>query len=306
MRRRSGRQQGGLTIVEALVSLTLLLFGISAALVVYDASSKSFRKGENVTEQQQGVRIAFDEVSQDLHMAGLNHNPDGDANRPDEQVEAAYDTAIVIRGDFDVQDPSRAATPETAFAGGAFDCVSTGNDEIVAYVLAKPDGSSADTLVFSADVKDSPRDGIVEAVSIPNVALVQDDPPYTLYRITLNNDVTSWGSAAFVVRTALIDNVRSLTFRYYDRARNSINATFNLSSTADDIGGGEAVTTRRLRSSISRIEVDLVGLTREPELDWLDPEDPDPETRSYRKFQLRGDITPRNRRLVGVPDVPAS
>ncbi len=301
---RDDRTQRGLSIVEVLVAITILVLTTTAALVVYDAGWHSVKNGENATEQQQMVRISFDRLKSDLQLAGLNYNPDGTA-RPDEQIEAAYDTAVVVRADFDIQDPARNRTPEDVLAGGAFDWISTGNDEIVVYVLAKPDGSSVDTLTFDADVKDSPRDGVVETVSIPDVALVHDDPPYTLYRISLNNDTGTWGSPDFLVRTPIAENVRSLSLRYYDSSGAQINA-FDLSQTADDIGGGETPAARRDRSRIHRIELDLEGLTRDPDLYWKDPDDADPDTWAFRKFQLRGDVSVRNVGMIGVEDLPAN
>jgi hypothetical protein len=239
-------------------------------------------------------------------MAGFNYNLDGDDSRPDGQIEAAFDTAIVIRADFDHGNPSLVATPEASLAGGAFDTVSVGNDEIVAYVLAKPDGSSTGTLTFEADVKDAPRDGGVETVSISEVALVHDDPPYNLYRISLSNDLGTWGSDRFAVRTLLAENIRSLTFRYFDSSGNPLNSTFDLATASDDIGGGEASSQILRRSSIRRIELDLVGLTRDPDLGWRDPNDSDPATRAHRKFELKGDITLRNGGMVGLQDLPPS
>lgn len=298
-------REGGMSLAEVLVATAILAIAVVAALVLYDAARKSFKRGENATEQQQAVRIAFDKLNADLRMAGFNYNPDGAVGRPDEQIEAAYDTAIVLRADFDAEDPAASGTPEVALAGGAYLSVSTGNDEIVAYVLAKPDGSSTDTLTFQADVSESKRDGDVETVTIPNVALVQNDPPYTLYRVTLNNDPATWGTGAFVVRTPLVDNVRSMTFRYYNALGGAVNGTFDLSAVADDIGGSDAAGPKAQRASVRRIEVALVGLTREPDLGWVDSSDANPKTRAYRKFELRGDVTPRNLGMVGIRDLSA-
>jgi prepilin-type N-terminal cleavage/methylation domain-containing protein len=296
----------GLTLVEMLVAVAILAIAILIALLLYDAGRKSFKKGENVTEQQQAVRIAFDRLNADLRMAGYNTNPDGAGNRPDEQIEAAFDTAIVIRADFDAEDPALNATPETALAtGGAFTSVSTGNDEIVVYALGKPNWSGGQTLTFSADVRQSPRDGVVDTVNIPNVALIQDDPPYTLYRITLNNNVGTWGSPGFIVRTPLVENVRSLTFQYFGQTGGQINSTFDLTSTADDIGGAETLAGLQARGGIRRVNVALEGLTRDPDLQWLDATDTDPDTRRFRKFELSGDVTPRNLGLKGIRDLAA-
>ena len=305
MRRPScSASQSGMTLVEVLVAVAILAIAILIALLLYDAGRKSFKTGENVTEQQQAVRIAFDRLNADLRMAGYNTNPDGALTRPDEQIEAAFDTALVLRADFDAEDATLAATPEVALAtGGAFTSVSTGNDEIVVYALGKPGWTGGQTLTFSADVQQSPRDGVVETVNIPNVALIQDDPPYTLYRITLNNSTATWGTPAFIVRTPLVENVRSLTFQYFGQTGGQINSTFDLTSTADDIGGAETVAALQTRGGIRRINVSLEGLTRDPDLQWVDTADTDPDTRRYRKFELSGDVTPRNLGLKGIRDL---
>jgi hypothetical protein len=281
--------------------MAVLLIAVSCALTLYDRVWDSFKQGENAAEQQQGVRIAFDRIGSDLQMAGFNHNPDGDPARPDEQIEAAYDTAIVIRADFDARDATRSAVPEAALAAGAFDVVSTGNDEILVYFLAKPDGSSTDVLTFSADLREASRDGGLETVQISNVALVQDDPPYTLFRATLSNDPSDWGSDDFVERTPLAEDIGSLTFRYFDESSGQINAVFDLDGTADDIGGSES--TVAARASIHGVEVSLLGLSPDPDPDWVDPSDTNFSTRRFRKFRLASTIVPRNLGMVGIKDV---
>ena len=296
-------EESGLSLIEIMVVMVILVFAMSAALVVYDDSWRFFKEGENAVELQQTVRIGFDKLGSDLQMLGFNYNLDGNAARPDEPVEAAFDTAVVVRADFDARDPTESTTPEAALAGGIFDSVSTGNDEIVAYVLAKPDGSSTGTLTFEADVKEAPRDGVVETVNISNVALVHDDPPYGLFRISLNNDTSTWASADFFVRTLLAENVYALSFRYFNVSGGQINATFDLASTSDDIGGSEATGVLAQRSGIRRIEVNLVGMTGDPDLGWVDPQDTNAATQPHRKFYLKGDITPRNAGLTGIQDL---
>ena len=295
----------GMSMVEVLVALAVLVVAATIALLIYEASRKSFKRGENVSEQQQAVRIAFDRLTSDLRMAGFNYNPDGDPNRPDEQIEAAFDTAVVVRADYDAEDATESTIPEDTLDGGNFLTVSTGNDEIVAYVLAKPDGSSSDTLTFAADVEETQRDGDVETINISNVALVHNDPPYTLYRITFDNDGSLLGGTGFVTRTPLIDNVQSMSFRYYSQVGTQINTTFDLTTIAEDIGGAEDAAAVATRSSIRRIGIEVVGLTRDPDLDWVDPDDTNPNTRRYQKFPLNGDVTPRNLGMVGIQDLAA-
>ena len=295
------QDQRGLTLAEVLVAMTVMVVAASVALLLYDGARRTFRNGEGAAEQQQGVRSAFERLCSDLRLAGFNFDPDGDPDGADEPIEAAFDTAVVLRGDLDGDDPSESTDPETALAGGAQRAVSVGNDEIVAYVLAKPDGSSADVLQFDADVKDIPRDGIAESVGIPGITLVEDDPPYTLYRITLNNDIGSWGSAGFFVRTPVLDNVRSMTFRYLG-VRGVLNEGFDPTTVADDIGGADTSEGRRTRAAIVAIEVAIEALTRDPDPRFEDREDPNPATRSYRKFRLKGWVRPRNAWKKSLPD----
>ena len=301
--RRSG--QRGMTLVEILVAVAILAVVMVVVLSIYDLSRKSFKKGENVAEQQQAVRIAFDQLITDMRATGYNYNPDGSKTRPDEQFEAAYDTAVVVRGDFDAEDPVASLTPESTLGGTTFLAVSTGNDEIYTYVLAKADGSSTDSMTFDADVQQAVRDGVVETVTIPNVAMVHDDPPYTLYRISLNNDSTTWGTPAFFTRIPLIDNIYSMSFRYYDQTGLQANGTFDLSSVSDDIGGDDGGIARDTRDGIRRVSVELTGLTREPDLGWTDESDPYAATEQHRKFTLGSDITPRNIGTVGIKDLSA-
>jgi hypothetical protein len=228
----------------------------------------------------------------DIRMLGVNVNPDGNVNRPDEQLEGALDHAVILRGDFDANDPATSIAPETALAGAAFPTVSTGNDEIVAYVLSKPDGTGPDTISFEADVAEPARDGDTEAVSIDNVVLDPTTPPYTLYRVTLNNDSSKYGSPAFVVRTPVAENVRDLSFVYYNAA-----GTFTDPSAAIP----ETVAAKARRSSLTRVGLSLVGMTRKQDFDYVDASDP--AAPRHRKFELKGDITPRNMRLKGIQDL---
>ena len=72
----------GLSLVEVLVATAVLAIAMTTALVLYDGARRSFKVSENVIDQQQVVRIAFDLMASDLRMAGYNHNPDGDDERP--------------------------------------------------------------------------------------------------------------------------------------------------------------------------------------------------------------------------------
>ena len=186
MRRSLGRiDERGLSLVEILVAVGLSIVLTGAALVQYGAARRALERGHARAGLQQALRVGFDRLTTDLRLAGLAVHPDDHASRPDEGIEAAFAGALVIRADFDGHTVEANDPEERLAAGGPFPTVTTGNDEIVAWVLAKADGSSPDTLTFHADVENEPRDGIVEPVTIGGVALSQDDPPYTLYRVHL-------------------------------------------------------------------------------------------------------------------------
>jgi prepilin-type N-terminal cleavage/methylation domain-containing protein len=276
----------GVSLVEILVAVGVFALAAAIALAQLEAARQALAAGDARVEMQQALRAAFDRLTSDARAAGLAVHPDAVALRPDEAVEGAFAGALVIRADYDAR-TAAAGIPEGSLGlGGTFANVTTGNDEIVAYVLAKPDRSSSDALRFDADVRGVPRDGLVEAVTIRDVALAQDDPPYTLYRVTVRPDSTR------TVRSPVIEHVRSLHFTYYDGAGNAI----------DPPGGADEEAARRSRASIRRIHVALEGLVRDPDPHWRDPRDPLPSTRRHRKFRLAGDVTPRNLDLVGMRD----
>jgi len=310
----------GFSLIEMIIASAIFAIAAAVTFILYTAAQRSFKAGQNFTDQQQNTRAAFDRVLSDLRNAGYNYNPDGSKSRNDEQIEAAFDTAIVLRADLDYEDPTLKDAPESSIKG-VFNTVSTGNDEIVAYVLAKPGWTGGSTLTFTADIDNptrtnitylgntisvGPRDNTAETIRMGNVALVQDNPPYTLYRVTLNNDVSSYSSganptaAAFFTRQPVADNIKSMTFKYYDDQGNQI-GTFTPTDSTDDIGGADA--NAALRSRIRRITVDLVGMTPDPDLRYLDPaEASTSSTAHYRKFEISSNVTPENMGRSGMQD----
>ena len=284
--KRNTHGEKGISLVEILVAVGVFALAAAIALAQFEAARRALVAGDARTEIQQALRVAFDRLTNDARAAGFAVHPDEVALRPDEAVEGAYAGAVVLRADYDAR-TADATDPEDSLAqGGPFANVTTGNDEIVAYVLAKPDRSSPDALGFGADVQGVPRDGLVETVTIRAVSLDQDDPPYTLYRVTVRPDSTR------TVRSPVIDLVRSMRFTYYDGAGNAI----------DPPGGADGDAARQARASIRRIHIDLEGLLRDPDPHWRDPQDSDPSTWRHRKFRLAGDVSPRNLGLAGSRD----
>jgi Tfp pilus assembly protein PilW len=288
----------GLSLIEVIVATAVLVVAILIALTVYDAARSSFKKGENATVQQEAVRIAYDRLTADLRMLGFNVFPDGNASSPDEQLEVALDHAIIFRGDFDAEDAAKKNDHEGALAGGFFNVVSTGNDEVVGYVLSKPDGTGPDSITFQADVDDEPRNGNVATVTVNNVVLnpgATTSPPYTLYKITLNNNVATCCSGDFIVRTPMVENIRSMSFQYFDAS-----STVPIAAPATT----EVTAEKQKRSSVTRFNVSLVGMTKDPDMNYTDATDA--VAPKYRKFELRGDVVPRNMRLKGIQDLNAT
>lgn len=301
-RTSTGKNGRGFSLIEMMVASAIFAIAAAVAFILYSAAQKSYKSGENFTDQQQGTRVAFDRMISDIRLAGFNYNPDGDSTRIDEQVEGAWDTAVTVRGDFDFEDPAASVTPESALPGTSYSVVSTGNDEIITYVLAKPGPTGAGTLTLRLD-PDRPRTKALKTVTIPNVVLNQNNPPYTLYRVSLA-DVTgafpsSPQASSNFVYEPVAENLRSMTFLYYNDAGTLISPNTPANS-ADDIGGGDS--NSLTRSRIRRISVSVVGMTADEDLDYTDPTDAT-ATSHYRKFDLQSDVNPENLGKTGIRDL---
>ena len=295
-RRAVARAESGFTLSEVLVAVTVMAVLFVVAFSLYDSLQKSFKLSENAATEQQNTRVAFDRMVSDVRMAGFNFNPDGDTDRPDEQIEGMWNTAVTVRGDYDFEDASLRTTPESTLGGSSatFKTVSTGNDEIVTYALGKPSGTGGSSISFVADVSGVPRDGTQETVTISNVALAQTDPPYTLYRYIVSPNSTT------VVKQPVADNIKSMQFVYYSGANDPNTGTPTVITA---VGGAEDTASKAARKSISKVGIQVVGMTEDPDLAYIDPTDASSPTRHYRKFVLETDVTPRNLGMVGVVDI---
>ena len=287
--RMTRNSERGFTLAEVLVAVTVMAIVFITVFSLYDSLQKSFKMSENAADQQQNTRVAFDRMVADVRMAGYNANPDGDPNRPDEQIEGAWDNAITVRGDFDFEDPTARTTPELTLGGPSmpFRTVSIGNDEIVTYALGKPSGAGGTSISFVADVVGVPRNGTKETVNVANIYLTQSTPPYTLYRYIVSPNSTT------VVKQPVADNVKSMSFIYYNSAGAAITPA----------GGADDANSIAMRASISKIGINVVGMTQDPDLAYIDPTDPNATTQHYRKFTLATDVTPRNLGLKGIVDI---
>lgn len=301
-----GRTARGFSLIEMVVATAIFAMAASVAFILYTAAQKSYKAGEDSSDQQQSTRVAFDRMISDVRLAGYNSNPDGDTTRVDEQIEGAWDTAVTVRGDFDREDPVASVNPESSLAGTVYNAVSTGNDEIVTYVLSKPGLTSTGTMDLWLDV-DRPRVKTDKQVRIPKIALLQDNPPYTLYRVTMI-DVNGTFPASPQASTNFIyepvaDNIRSMTFQYYDDS-GALLSPDTPANSSDDLGG--TVTNAPVRNRIRRISINLVGMTRNPDMNYIDTTDANAATQNYRKFDLSSDVNPENLGKTAVRDVDIS
>ena len=256
--------------------------------------------------------------------------------QPDEQIEYAGATALTVRGNFDysVNPIANDHGRDTNLESAQFPVVTTGNDEIVTYALVSNSGPNADTISFYADTS-VPRNaypgGSAESqVQIAGVDLSNTNPPYTLYRFTLNN-------AGAVVRTPLADNIRSLNFFYFQDTGGARPLTDATGAFAPNIGGAgqydPAVANsvnapqRLVRKKIRAIRVRLIGMNAQPDVNLQETDvnngqlsstdtngfpvfapDTNPaivangqQMPAYRKVTVDTLITPRNLGMTGMP-----
>jgi hypothetical protein len=273
-RRKSER---GLTLIEALVAITVFTVVFIVALLLYQIATGSYLRTDSAVTQQQNVRFGMDRMSETLRDAGAGHNMLGSRKLADEQIEGAWESAIFVRGDFDNE-------RETALENTTFPIVTTGNDEIVGYVLRKGTANPY-TISIRADLTGTGRDAIFtsnasiagEEPGNVNVAArtlaEQTNPPYQLVRVTF----TGAGEPRYDV---VAENVRSLQFKYYPA-----------SGTAEVAVGNSGADAQRVeRAKIRKIYAKLVGMTDRPDLQTQ---------KDYRNFTLEQTILAVNLGVVG-------
>ncbi|HEX7139521.1 MAG TPA: prepilin-type N-terminal cleavage/methylation domain-containing protein, partial [Vicinamibacterales bacterium] len=235
-------------------------------------------------------------------------------DQPDEQIEYAWSSAITVRGNYDYEaandtvhyDHGRESNLESSY----FPVVTTGNHEIVTYALVSnaPGAANSDAVQFFADVNSSgspsrtayPGGNAERQVSITGVDLSNNNPPYTLYRFTLADD----GS---VVRTPLADNIRSLTFSYFQDAQGTQPLTDSSGNPVTNVGGNGQYdpatpstandANRLTRGKIRSISVSLVGMNSVQDPKYTDG---DAKAPHYRKLTLASTIVPRNLGIVSM------
>ena len=275
-------------------------------------------------------------------VAGINQY-----QQPDEQFEYTGPAAVTIRGNFDYEretspcaggvtencDHGREGTPN--YESNYFPVVTTGNDEIITYALV-PDSQGAtlpacnpatNCIEFFADTH-RPRQSYPDptnggedenVVQITGVDLCVggcNNPPYTLYRFTLDRDQSDFTGGTHVNRIPLASNIRSMALTYYQDAQGTDplkdlpNTTLVDSANLRGIGRymvanpTALVAEREIRAKIKSVKVQLVGMN-----EMSDPAFTqtmvagtgtstsivaDPIAPHYRQYTLETLVAPRN------------
>jgi prepilin-type N-terminal cleavage/methylation domain-containing protein len=280
--------------------------------------------------------------------------------QPDEQFEYISPSAITIRGNFDYETENQPCSPptvadncdngrEVTLESDQFPVVTTGNDELVTYALVQgttmttpppacdPNTNCvqfyADTHIPRKSYPDIPNGGQDEnLVEIQGVDLCNggcNNPPYTLYRFTLDRSqqVFSGNNNANIIPTPLASNIRSVRFTYYQDAQGT-DPLKDLANTVDVSDGSTIkglgqyqvanplalVPERDIRSKINSVRITLIGMNESRDAGFTDTAEaaglngsPAPGltgapnyTEQYRKYRLETLVSPRNIQKRGM------
>lgn len=320
------KQQEGFTLSEVLVAISIFTIVILGALLVYDRQNRTFKQGVEAADMQQATRIAFDRLVSEVRMTGFDYDRDGipesGQEQPDEQIEYAGTSAMTIRANFNYYTAAAADHGrETAYESTQFPVVTTGNDEIVTYALksANP-AANTGSISFYADVA-RPRSaysgaggGAETQVTISGIDTTNNNPPYTLYRFTLQTDGTPDAG------TPVAENIRSLNFNYYTDYSGAtlLKTKAGAALTQGAIGGdgkydpaNVGTTTnysdRDQRALIRSIGVQLIGMASSPDPAYTNTAETSTvaslqAVKKYREYSLQTLVVPRNLGLIGASE----
>ena len=258
--------------------------------------------------------------------------------QPDEQIEYAGQAAITVRGNFDYSadptDEEKGREPNLESAW--FPMVTTGNDEIVTYALRSSkfkagQGPNTQSISMFIDINAAntaptrtarPGGSAERQVTIAGLDLTNNNPPYTLYRFT-------WNDQGVLQEVPLADNIRSMHFFYFqDSAGQEAlrDADDNLAPNpggdgqySPTVAGSWNAPQRQLRSKIRAIRMRLVGMTDKIDYNFSDDRvetgllstmdstsgapifATDTIALNYRRVVADTLISPRNLGLTGLP-----
>lgn len=291
--------------MEALVAVAVFTVVFLSALALYQTANRAYLRTDAATIQQQNMRFAMDRMLETMRDAGAGYNTLGSPKLADEQIEGAWESAVVVRGNFD--NARESALESTSTAG--FAIVTTGNEEIVAWVLRKPTLADNNTSIqIKADFT-SPRSAIYTSDTnitletlkrIPVAATTiaeQTNPPYQLTKVTFD-------TAGNPVYEVVADNIYRMKFEYYGATGATVAASAVITAA---VGSGGADTERDERKAVRRIKVKLIGMADRPDFNYNDPwayRAAFADMRStlkanYHKFALEETILSTNLGIIG-------
>ena len=104
MRGPNRSEEGGFSLLEALVSLALFMVVLTASLGVYSQSRMIYTRSETKTDVQQNARLAMGEMARQIRMAG--YFPENFLDTPpspliSDPVLVATDLFLTVHGDVD-------------------------------------------------------------------------------------------------------------------------------------------------------------------------------------------------------------
>lgn len=342
----------GFTLTEVIVAVAIFTVVILASLMLYDRGNREFKAGVEASNLQQNTRVAFDKLAGDLRMTGYDFDRDGIPvgsvggsnayQQPDEQFEYIGPAALTVRANFDYEtenapcsvsvtdncDNGREKTIESV----QFPLVTTANDEIVTYALVPDSQTSipagcdtatncieffADTRNPRASFPDAGHGGLDErVVQIRGVDLCNggcNNPPYTLYRFTLNRAQSDFTTGDNIIRTPLASNIRSLNFTYYQDAQGldplkDVDNAVNVSTGATIRGLGQwtiannlnLIPERTVRAKVNSVRVTLTGMNEAADPSYTDPNETVASAVHFRKYMLETLTAPRNIQKRGM------
>jgi hypothetical protein len=279
-----------MTMMEVLVAMLIFTVVFLVALGLYQVANRAYLRTDAATIQQQNVRFAMDRMAETVRDAGANYNTLGANNVADEQVEGAWEAALFVRGDYD-------NLPETTLTSTTFPIVTTGNDEVVGYVLRKPGGDANNTITLTMKVDTSaPRNATLTGTTLAGEETVtvhvaaaalsdETDPPYQLTRVTFDSS----GNPQYEV---VAEDVFRLSFAYLNAASATAITTF-----------GGADTERDQRAAVRQVDLNLIGMSSRPDPGFVDAAVYSPvegsTTKNRRKLSLTQHIVPPNLGLKG-------
>ncbi|PYN86279.1 MAG: hypothetical protein DMD87_17665 [Candidatus Rokuibacteriota bacterium] len=106
------RGQGGFTLVELMVAMSIFLLILVGIFQVFDPSRNAYQVSERKLGVQQNARVAMDRMSRQIRMAGyFPENIDADnTNDLSNSIQVATESALSISGDLDMTGASSAYT----------------------------------------------------------------------------------------------------------------------------------------------------------------------------------------------------